>query len=69
MNTEVEPDEVIDNTEIEEVEIPLYSGSTACEHFMVQDSPDTAVCNKGCGHGVMFNQATDKIENGIISVI
>ncbi len=43
-----------------------YTRSTDCDHVMVLESKDVAVCSKGCGHGCMFNPETQDIRDGKI---
>lgn len=49
-----------------EMEDTLYTGTTACDHYMVWESNDIAVCDKGCGHGCMVNPNEFEIRNGKI---
>lgn len=43
-----------------------YVRSTACDHYLVLESPDTAVCTKGCGHGCMVTEG-QYVEDGKLS--
>jgi hypothetical protein len=49
-----------------EMEDTTYSQSTSCEHYMVLESPNVAVCRKSCGHGCMFDPETQVIREGVI---
>lgn len=52
--------------EVFEVDVPLYTGTTVCDHYMALEDPVTAICSKGCGHGCYFDSETDRIIAGKI---
>lgn len=43
-----------------------YEQTTACDHYLVWESDDIAVCQKGCGHGAMLNPADYDLRDGKI---
>jgi hypothetical protein len=51
---------------VEMTDTPLFVSTTSCEHFMAQDTKDTAVCANGCGHGCSFNPDESEIMDGVI---
>lgn len=43
-----------------------YEQTTACDHYLVWESEDIAVCRNGCGHGCMLNPADYDLKDGKI---